>query len=817
MAITRLINRILPASPVSMASGVRERPERIVLGPKEGTTPSSKPPVRIFLGTEPEQQRAERVFIWSIEKVRDPSRTYEIHLMKDIIGFDRRAWLTGFTNYRFAIPHWAGRHGRAIYNDVDQIYLTDPALLFDCDMDGAGFLSINDRDTSVMLIDCERMSSIWTIEDAQVRGRKGMEGKARAVGAWGPMDGGWNARDAEYHPERSKCVHFTTIHTQPWRPFPKVYAYQHNPVAFLWDDLDRSADEAGFQVFSWAAPSMRYRSLCESLHRSAPPTTATSAWSVGAQQDLRELAEVTGAASMLDFAIGRRLDAPATLQAGERRVPVTVYDGSDPGAQPPTQRLDAVAAEGALDLVPEEDLGWVIEELFGHATRFVHASVSEREGRKGERVNRPQRDHDEGWWVEHFEHAARRHPNVHWRLRIRTADGHEVVREGGRALGGPPRVWLLGNHKPGHTSQSLGLAEALGWKYEVRELPFDALSLVTDRLLDNPLAHPSVERRRALSGPWPDLVLATGWHTAPVARWLRKASDGRTRVVQLGRKGGNVAEDFDVVVTCRHFRLPPHSHRIETVAPINKITPEKLATEGDRWRDRLFSADSGPRIVVLVGGSTRQHRIDAKVAETLGRRVAAMARKAGGTVYAVTSRRSGAKVVAALRSALGPQDVVDVWTADRKPEDNPYFGYVAGADALVVTGDSESMIAEACATGKPVYVYEIPEKAKGPIACSADWILRKAYSRPMKRRKGTVRPQQGLEYLCARAIERGYVYAPRDLAGFYRELYEGGYARPFDENRALDREGRRLLEAPEVARRVRALLGFEEAAMSRAA
>jgi mitochondrial fission protein ELM1 len=158
-----------------------------------------------------------------------------------------------------------------------------------------------------------------------------------------------------------------------------------------------------------------------------------------------------------------------------------------------------------------------------------------------------------------------------------------------------------------------------------------------------------------------------------------------------------------------------------------------------------------------------------------------------------------------------------VWTADRKPEDNPYFGYVAGADALVVTGDSESMIAEACATGKPVYVYEIPEKAKGPIACSADWILRKAYSRPMKRRKGTVRPQQGLEYLCARAIERGYVYAPRDLAGFYRELYEGGYARPFDENRALDREGRRLLEAPEVARRVRALLGFEEAAMSRAA
>ena len=40
--------------------------------------------------------------------------------------------------------------------------------------------------------------------------------------------------------------------------------------------------------------------------------------------------------------------------------------------------------------------------------------------------------------------------------------------------------------------------------------------------------------------------------------------------------------------------------------------------------------------------------------------------------------------------------------------ENPYFGYLALADAIVVTGDSVAMVSEACATGKPVHVYGLP-------------------------------------------------------------------------------------------------------------
>ena len=102
----------------------REQPDLVVLGVEPGHAPSPLPPVRIFLGTEEGQYRAERVFVWSILQVRDPARVYEIHLMKNVAGFDRRGWRTGFTCYRFAIPDFAG--GRARRSTTTSTRSTSP-------------------------------------------------------------------------------------------------------------------------------------------------------------------------------------------------------------------------------------------------------------------------------------------------------------------------------------------------------------------------------------------------------------------------------------------------------------------------------------------------------------------------------------------------------------------------------------------------------------------------------------------------------------------------------------------------------------------
>jgi hypothetical protein len=213
---------------------------------------------------------------------------------------------------------------------------------------------------------------------------------------------------------------------------------------------------------------------------------------------------------------------------------------------------------------------------------------------------------------------------------------------------------------------------------------------------------------------------------------------------------------------------------MEIIAPLNAVTPERLARAAARW-EGLFDGAPQPHIVLIVGGTCARYRLEADVAQRMGEQVCAAARSAGGSVFAITSPRTGAEATAALRKALGDFGNLHEWKP--RQADNPYFGYLALADAIVVTGESESMLAEAAAAAKPLFIYPIPERPLG-FRRMAEWVARRAEARPRKA-KGTVRPQQGLEYICARLIEAGIVRPPRHLDRLHQHLIEAGAAHAF--------------------------------------
>ena len=369
--------------------GFRERPELVRLEPEPGVAPSGKPPVRIYVGTEPAQHRAERVLVWSIMAARDPARAYEIHLMSDLAGYDRRHWKTGFTAYRYAIPALAGGEGRAIYNDADQIYLGDPAELFDLDMHGKGMLSVTERETSVMLIDCAKMNRVWSLDDLRrMRLQKPIREKTRAAGLWGELSGDWNARDFEYEPGRSKLLHFTILHMQPWQPFPRQFKYEPNPLDAIWLDMERAADRAGFTIFTRKRPSRRFRETSPEEMRPPQPS-----WE-GAHAAVERLAAATGAASIAayDIASGGLVDYPG-------------------GQGARANRSDGVV--GAIG-VPGDDVPWVLDEMFAAATKFVFVTAPRPPGFLRQQASLMPSD----WWRSQIESAARRHPGVRWELRF---------------------------------------------------------------------------------------------------------------------------------------------------------------------------------------------------------------------------------------------------------------------------------------------------------------------------------------------------------------------------------------------------------------
>ena len=81
-----------------------------------------------------------------------------------------------------------------------------------------------------------------------------------------------------------------------------------------------------------------------------------------------------------------------------------------------------------------------------------------------------------------------------------------------------------------------------------------------------------------------------------------------------------------------------------------------------------------------------------------------MAGAAGGSLLISTSRRTGKPAEDLLAEVAVPAHVFRWGDAG----DNPYLGYIACADAVIVTGDSVSMCTEACAGTAPVYIYAPP-------------------------------------------------------------------------------------------------------------
>ena len=801
----RIIQSILKRPATIKASQVRAEPDVVVLPVRAGISPGGKPPVRIYLGTENAQYKAERVFIWSIEQVRDPARVYEIYLMKHLCGFRSRFWLTGFTNYRFAIPHFAGKTGRAIYNDTDQIYLKDPAELFDLDMNGHGYLAIDPGDISVALFDCEKMAQIWTLDDAQ-KGRKNplLARASSTQGLWGKMAGSWNARDREYVPGQCGVLHFTAMHKQPWHPFPNSFVYQANDVADVWFDLEQSANEKGFQVFSRENPSQPFKDLCHvaqdpqiiSQRNDRKTTTAVGSNQTG----LAQLLEECSAHTVLDCQIraassGSILRFPAVAKAGIERL--VEFDPTAHLEQAvSSERVDAVVCFETLDFVPDDDIPWLLRHLFGRTKRLLYCDVSNKPKRQylanGARLNRRNRPIE--WWQYQFELVARHYPAVHWRLCLQNHH-RPLIAEGNECNSHEAVVWIIANQKPGHTGQAIALAEKVSWPYQIVRVPQVLKSLLLVLLRNN------FGQLKPLRPPWPNVVIACGWWPTRVARWIKMRSGGHVRLLLAGRKCGPIKSPTDILVSCKHFHLPIHERRIETLLPVHQITQSGLDAARQRGQQIMDNATQ-PRVALLVGGSSKQHALTPADAASLGRRTLEQVQAVGGSLFVVTSRRTGSKAAEALAKTLQGAAQLHIWS--HGDEDNPYLSYLAAADILIVTGESESMLMDAIATGSSVYIYPLRQRRYGPWLMLGAKLSEWSQRRP-KNRRGTERPQQGFEYFCSRVLKREWILPPRDLDGLHRGLVENGLARMFGQPFSS-------MEAPppsmtdDLGRRLRAML-----------
>ena len=89
----------------------------------------------------------------------------------------------------------------------------------------------------------------------------------------------------------------------------------------------------------------------------------------------------------------------------------------------------------------------------------------------------------------------------------------------------------------------------------------------------------------------------------------------------------------------------------------------------------------------------------------------------GGSLLVTTSARTPAKAIDALEAEIRVPAFVYRWRKDTT--DNPYFGFLAIADRLIVTCDSMSMLAEACSTREAGVHLRLGSRARQPPPSAA--------------------------------------------------------------------------------------------------
>ena len=206
-------------------------------------------------------------------------------------------------------------------------------------------------------------------------------------------------------------------------------------------------------IYTRDNPSARYRELT-ALYRTMhlegerflnlPPERTFPGASLPSQAiRIKRLIEATRAANILDYGSGKGLQYAArdVPLADGQVVPaiadywdvdyVHCYDPSyPPYSTLPGGKFDGVVSTDVLEHCPEEDIPWIIDELFGFAERFVYATVACYPARKllpsGENTHCTVRPPQ--WWMQRVEEAVRRRPGVVWEFWLQERGADEGAR-----------------------------------------------------------------------------------------------------------------------------------------------------------------------------------------------------------------------------------------------------------------------------------------------------------------------------------------------------------------------------------------------------
>ncbi len=296
------------------------------------------------------------------------------------------------------------------------------------------------------------------------------------------------------------------------------------------------------------------------------------------------------------------------------------------------------------------------------------------------------------------------------------------------------RLLVLSDGKAGHLKQSLAVAQMLRERSSVpsavaqdvvevryRSRFARAVAVVWAGWMPGSLGAAAClravlqwEAARPLLTRAADVVISCGAAGAPINLLCARLAGAKS--VVLMNPAPLPLYRFSLVVAPRHDRLPRRRNLLEVHGAVTQLREETLREARDRLAAHpRFRGDAPgvvggrrhPVVAVMIGGDSAAYRLSPAFAEALATQVLSVCEEANAWCLVTTSRRTSPEVERVLAARFGQQPRCRLLLlASRDALDGTMEGMLGWADLAVVTGESVSMVTEACASGRQVVVVE---------------------------------------------------------------------------------------------------------------
>ncbi len=258
--------------------------------------------------------------------------------------------------------------------------------------------------------------------------------------------------------------------------------------------------------------------------------------------------------------------------------------------------------------------------------------------------------------------------------------------------------WILSDNLVGHEKQSISLAEKLNINYKL--IKIKKVNFIK-RNLSNFF---NLQKKNFFKPPYPKIIISCGKNTAYYSKMIKQKTKNKIFSIFIQKPPINI-NNFDVVISPKHDKCKG-LNVIETQGALTKINLKYIKNVNKEKKPSILKQNF---ITVLIGGNSRHHKITKPILDKIIKNLKSIEEQKKIRIFILVSRRTDKKDYLYLKKNLISKNFIFVLPNSKKVS---YLNALSFAKAIIVTSDSVSMVTEACSTGKPTYIIDIPTKSK---------------------------------------------------------------------------------------------------------